>query len=112
MSPEQAKQGLPVLQLPDAAAWEQWLEQHHATSKGVWLRFAKKASPADTVVHAAALELALCYGWIDGQSAPDDEHFYMVRFTPRRPRSKWSQNNREKAKRLIAEGRMCSAGLA
>jgi uncharacterized protein YdeI (YjbR/CyaY-like superfamily) len=112
MPTSQAKQDLPVVQLPDAAAWERWLEQHHADSDGVWLRFAKKAAPVNTVVHREALEVALCFGWIDGQAAPDDEHFYMVRFTPRRPRSKWSQLNRDKVERLIADGRMRPAGLA
>jgi len=106
------KQDLPTLQVADRAAWEQWLEQNHATSPGVWLRFAKKGSPEKTVVHADALDVALCFGWIDGQGAPDNEHFYLVRFTPRRPRSKWSQNNREKVQQLIAEGRMRPAGLA
>ena len=106
------KQDLPTLQVADRAAWEQWLEQNHATSPGVWLRFAKKASPEKTVVHADALDVALCFGWIDGQGAPHNEHFYLVRFTPRRPRSNWSQNNREKVQQLIAEGRMRPAGLA
>jgi uncharacterized protein YdeI (YjbR/CyaY-like superfamily) len=103
---------LPVLQLPDQAAWEEWLEENHARSDGVWLRFAKKASGHRTVVHREALEVALCFGWIDGQGAPQDESFYLVRFTPRRPRSKWSQNNRKNVERLIAEGKMRPAGLA
>ena len=63
----------------------------------MWLKFAKKGSPAVTVSYAEALEEALCYGWIDGQARRHDEHFYLQRFTPRRARSKWSQNNVEKA---------------
>ena len=106
------KQDLPTLQVADRAAWEQWLEQNHATSPGVWLRFAKKASPEKTVVHADALDVALCFGWIDGQARGHDEHFYLQRFTPRRRRSKWSQINVEKAERLIAAGRMHPSGLA
>jgi len=78
----------------------------------VWLRIAKKASGIPTVTHAEALEDALCYGWIDGQRAPHDETFFLQRFTPRRPRSKWSQINREKAIELIELGRMKAAGLA
>jgi uncharacterized protein YdeI (YjbR/CyaY-like superfamily) len=77
----------------------------------VWLMFAKKNSGVTTVTYAEAVEEALCYGWIDGQAAGHDETFYLQRFTPRRRRSKWSQINRNKAERLIAQGRMQPAGL-
>ena len=107
-----APQDLPILAFADRTAWKRWLETEHAASPGVWLKFAKKASGIATVVHAEALEEALCYGWIDGQAAPHDEDFYLVRFTPRRPRSKWSQHNRDKATKLIEQGRMKPAGLA
>jgi uncharacterized protein YdeI (YjbR/CyaY-like superfamily) len=103
---------LPIVQFADTAAWNKWLEEHHAASPGVWLKIAKKASGIATVNHAEALEEALCYGWIDGQRAPHDESFFLQRFTPRRPRSKWSQVNRDKVIKLIAEGRMKPAGLA
>jgi uncharacterized protein YdeI (YjbR/CyaY-like superfamily) len=103
---------LPIVQFADTAAWNKWLEEHHAASPGVWLKIAKKASGIATVNHAEALEAALCYGWIDGQRAPHDESFFLQRFTPRRPRSKWSQVNRDKVTKLIAEGRMKPAGLA
>jgi len=103
---------LPIVQFADSAAWNEWLEEHHAASPGVWLKIAKKASGIGTVNHPEALEEALCYGWIDGQRAPHDESFFLQRFTPRRPRSKWSQVNREKVTKLIAEGRMKPAGLA
>jgi uncharacterized protein YdeI (YjbR/CyaY-like superfamily) len=103
---------LPIVQFADTAAWNKWLEEHHAASPGVWLKIAKKASGIATVNHAEALEEALCYGWIDGQRAPHDESFFLQRFTPRRPRSKWSQVNRDKVTKLIAEGRMKPAGLA
>ncbi len=103
---------LPILQFVDQPAWERWLDGEHATSRGVWLKIAKKASGVPSVTHAEALEDALCYGWIDGQRAPHDQTYFLQRFTPRRPRSKWSQINRDKATKLIEEGRMKPAGLA
>ncbi|MBV8947267.1 MAG: YdeI/OmpD-associated family protein [Solirubrobacterales bacterium] len=106
------RDSLPILEFADRTLWENWLQDHHASSPGVWLRIAKKASGIPTVTHAEALEDALCYGWIDGQRAPHDETFFLQRFTPRRPRSKWSQINREKAIELIELGRMKAAGLA
>jgi uncharacterized protein YdeI (YjbR/CyaY-like superfamily) len=104
---------LPVLAFPSAAAFGDWLEAEHAHSPGLWLRIARKATGAPSVTYAAALEVALCYGWIDGQKAPgDQEGWWLQRFTPRRPRSRWSRINREKAEALIAAGRMRPAGLA
>jgi uncharacterized protein YdeI (YjbR/CyaY-like superfamily) len=103
---------LPIVEVPDQSAWRDWLQANHSAQDGVWLKFAKKGSPTATVSYAQALEEALCFGWIDGQVRRHDEHFYLQRFTPRRTRSKWSQNNVEKAERLIAEGRMEPAGLA
>jgi uncharacterized protein YdeI (YjbR/CyaY-like superfamily) len=109
---EETKQGLPIVQLPDPAAWEQWLEEHHGTVAGVWLKFAKKGTGVRTVVYAEALQSALCFGWIDGQVARYDEIYYLQRFTPRTKRSKWSQINVQHATRLIEAGRMRPAGLA
>ena len=106
------KDELPIIEFADQAAWERWLQREHASSKGVWIKIAKKATGIPTVTHAEALTEALCYGWIDGQRAPDDESFFLQRFTPRRPRSKWSQVNRQKAIDLIEQGRMRPAGLA
>lgn len=103
---------LPILEFDDRSAWARWLDAEHASSRGIWLKFAKKASGITTVTHPEALETALCYGWIDGQARPQDETYYLMRFTPRRPRSKWSQNNRDKATKLIELGRMKPAGLA
>jgi uncharacterized protein YdeI (YjbR/CyaY-like superfamily) len=105
------KDNLPILELPDRAAWEGWLTEHHDASPGAWLKLAKKASPVRTVTQAEALEEAICFGWIDGQVGRHDEHFYLQRFTPRRPRSKWSAINRDRAQRLVAQGRMKPAGL-
>lgn len=103
---------MPVLELADGAAWASWLDTNHATSAGVWLRIAKKGSPKTTVTQADAIDEAVCYGWIDGQLRRQDEHFFLQRFTTRRRRSRWSAVNRERARRLIAEGRMRAAGLA
>jgi uncharacterized protein YdeI (YjbR/CyaY-like superfamily) len=101
-----------ILQWPSAEHWEQWLDANHADSSGVWLKFAKKSSPTPTVSHAEALEVAMCFGWIDGQTRAHDEFFWLQRFTPRGPRSKWSQINRDKATELIAADRMRAAGHA
>jgi uncharacterized protein YdeI (YjbR/CyaY-like superfamily) len=102
----------PILLCEDSRSWERWLERHHASSDGVWLKLAKKAAPVSSVTYPQALEHALCFGWIDGQVKPLDEHFFLRRFTPRRRQSRWSQINRESALRLMAEGRMQPAGLA
>ena len=101
----------PVIAFGSQAAWDAWLAEHHATSDGVWVKIAKKASGIPTVTHAGALEVALCYGWIDGQRNRFDERWFVQRFTPRRSRSKWSKINRGKAEQLIELGRMQPAGL-
>lgn len=106
------KDELPILQLPDDAAWERWLEANHSESAGVWLKTARKKAPVTTVTHADALTTAICFGWIDGQRHPYDDTFFLQRFTPRRARSKWSQVNVDKAEQLIAERRMRPAGIA
>lgn len=105
-------QDLPIVEVRDQRAWCDWLEENHEALPGVWLKFAKKGSPTPTVTYPEAIEEALCFGWIDGQARRYDEFFYLQRFTPRRGKSRWSQINREKATRLIAEGRMRPAGLA
>jgi uncharacterized protein YdeI (YjbR/CyaY-like superfamily) len=96
----------------NAAAWKRWLQRHHATSAGVWLRIAKKSSGIASVDHPQALEEALCWGWIDGQRKSQDDQYFLQRFTPRGARSIWSQINRDKALKLIDDGRMQPAGLA
>jgi len=88
-----------------------WMDEHAEESDGIWLKFAKKASGIPSVVYADAVEIALCHGWIDGQAKRLDDDHYVQRFTPRRARSKWSKINRQKAERLIAEGRMRPGGL-
>ncbi len=96
----------------DAAAFERWLRRHHARSAGIWLRIAKKASGIASVDHPAALEVALCYGWIDGQRKSQDETWFLQRFTPRTARSTWSKINRDKVQALIDAGRMQPSGQA
>jgi len=102
---------LPVLAFASQAAWREWLEAQHASSKGLWLKIAKKGSGADTVSYAEALDVALCYGWIDGQKDAFDARWWLQRFTPRGRRSKWSKINCAKATALIEAGRMRPAGL-
>jgi len=94
-----------------AADWEAWLEEEHERTGGVWLKIAKKASGIESVTHAEALEVALCFGWIDGQRKAFDSDWFLQRFTPRRRRSKWSRINREKVEALIEAGRVRPAGL-
>ncbi|MEU7302996.1 YdeI/OmpD-associated family protein [Streptomyces sp. NPDC007189] len=101
----------PILAFPTREAWEKWLEEHHADVRGVWLKIPKKDSGIDGVDYPGALESALCFGWIDGQKKKLDERHWLQRFTPRRPGSKWSRVNRQKATELMEQGRMRPAGL-
>jgi uncharacterized protein YdeI (YjbR/CyaY-like superfamily) len=97
----------------DAAAWRRWLGKHHTTSAGVWLVLAKKGVTGPTsLTYSQALEEALCHGWIDGQTGLRDDATYRHRFTPRRPRSRWSARNVGIVSALRAEGRMLPAGEA
>lgn len=110
----QSKSGKPDLQIipfSSPSEWELWLEQNHAVSTGIWLQIFKKDSGIASVNYAQALDVALCYGWIDGQLKSIDDLSYMQRFTPRRPKSIWSKRNIEHIARLIKEGRMKPAGL-
>jgi uncharacterized protein YdeI (YjbR/CyaY-like superfamily) len=95
-----------------AAAWEQWLENNHAVSRGVWVKIAKKGTGIESVRYPEVLDSALCFGWIDARREALDERYFVQRFTPRRPRSRWSRINCEKVERLTADGRMRPAGLA
>ena len=102
----------PIKTFRTRAAWAKWLDRHHGDEAGVWMKFAKKGTGVTTVTYAEALEVALCYGWIDAQVKRFDETYYLQRFTPRRARSKWSKTNREAATRLIEAGLMQPSGLA
>jgi len=103
---------LPILLFASPAELEAWLDDNHAAAEGIWLKIAKKGSGAESVTYAEALELALCFGWIDSQKRGFDEKHFLQRFTPRRPRGKWSRINREKVEGLIAAGAMRAAGMA
>ena len=100
----------PIIAFVDPDDWEAWLDTNHETSDGVWIAIAKKTSGIASIDYAGALQVALCFGWIDGQRrGADDTHFHQ-KFTPRRARSKWSKVNIGHAERLTAEGRMRPAG--
>ena len=103
---------LPIKLFKTPGAWEKWLEANHAKSAGVWMQIAKKASGLSSATYQEALDVALCYGWIDGQKRPFDERTWLQRFTPRGPRSIWSKINTGKADALIKSGRMRAAGPA
>ncbi len=103
---------LPVRSFASVAAFEKWLQTNHARSPGIWLRFFKKSSARKALTHQGALDVALCYGWIDGQLKKHDDISYLHKFTPRGAKSVWSKVNREHVERLRKEGRMQLAGLA
>lgn len=107
----------PVIPNPDKirafeteAEFEAWMARNHEQETEIWVQYYKKASGRRTIVYAQALDVALCYGWIDGISKPVDEHAYLQRFTPRKAKSIWSQRNRLKVEKLIADGRMTAHG--
>jgi len=102
---------LPTLPFATPQSWEAWLSEHHASARGVWLKLAKKEAGIASVSYAEALDVALCYGWIDGQKAAFDAQFWLQKFTPRGPKSIWSKINCDKAAALVAAGRMQPAGL-
>jgi uncharacterized protein YdeI (YjbR/CyaY-like superfamily) len=100
-----------VLSPKSVKEWEAWLKANHAGSNGVWLCIQKKGSAEKSPTYNEALDVALCYGWIDGQKNRHNESSWLQKFTPRRPRSSWSKKNTEHAERLIRAGKMKSAGL-
>ncbi len=102
---------LEIMSFDTQQDWEAWLKEHHADTKGVWLKISKKGASSPSVSYAEALDGALCYGWIDGQKAPFDDKYWLQKFTQRGARSIWSKVNCDKATALIAEGRMQPAGL-
>lgn len=102
---------LPIQSFVDRSEWEAWLGANHVSSRGLWIRFAKKASRHASVSHADALESALCYGWIDGQTDTDDEDWWLQKFSPRGKSSIWSKINRAKVEELTKRGLMKPSGL-
>jgi len=103
---------LPTLFFASASDWEAWLEREHDRAGGLWMTIAKRGAPRVGISYSDALDVALCFGWIDGQKAAHDAHHWRQRFTPRGARSRWSQINRDRAQALIDAGRMRPAGHA
>ena len=101
-----------VIAFRDAGEFESWLTEHVDLSVGVWLKIAKKGSGVASLTDDEAVDIGLCYGWISGQRKAHDEVYYLQKYVPRRPRSRWSQVNVRKVDDLIAAGRMQSSGLA
>ena len=105
------KEAPPIVFFEQPGAWSDWLARNHASSRGVWLKMAKKSSGIASINYQEALEVALMWGWIDGQKQSHDDTSWLQRFTPRGPKSIWSKINREKALALIAAGKMRPSGL-
>jgi len=105
-------EGLEAAFFEGPEAFEAWLEVHGGSSDGLWVRMAKKGTGIESLDWTRGVEVALCFGWIDGQSRRIDDVWFVQRFTPRRPRSIWSKVNRGKVETLTAAGRMRPAGLA
>jgi uncharacterized protein YdeI (YjbR/CyaY-like superfamily) len=101
---------LPILTFESLSAWRKWLDEEHGSAPGVWLKIAKRGAGVASVTYDEALSTALCYGWIDGQKRPFDDDWWLQRFTPRKPGSKWSKTNRQKAQESIDSGAMRPAG--
>jgi uncharacterized protein YdeI (YjbR/CyaY-like superfamily) len=105
-----SRSGLPIMSFADPRAFEAWLAEQPGDSNGAWIRFHKKGSCIAGITKAQAIDTALCHGWIDGQLDKYDAESWLVRFTPRKPRSKWSELNRKRALELISAGRMQASG--
>lgn len=105
------KNDVPIITFATPAKFEKWLSANHKTATGVWIQFAKKNSGVITLTYDEALEIALCYGWIDGIVRKLDETYYIQKWTPRRPRSVWSSRNTGIVEKLIKNGRMKEAGM-
>lgn len=106
------KSELKTLSFKTPKDFEKWLDKNHSTAKGIWLRLFKKDSGEKTITHSEALDEALCYGWIDGQSNKYDDISWVQKFTPRNPKSMWSKRNTNNIERLISLEKMKAAGLA
>jgi len=101
----------PIISFADLPSIDAYLSADEGSQSGFWLKLAKAGAPKATITKAQAIEAALCHGWIDGQLGKFDEHYFLVRMTPRRSASRWSAINRDTAERLIREARMQPAGL-
>ena len=92
--------------------FREWLEANHKSKKEIWLIQYKKATKKPSINYIEAVEEGICFGWIDGLEKSMDAERYALRFSPRRPKSNWTETNKERARRMMAEGRMTEAGLA
>ena len=101
----------PILSFASKKKWADWLSRQHDKSAGIWLKIAKKGTGMGSVTYEEALDVALCYGWIDGQKGSFDDRYWLQKFTPRGMKSIWSQINKEKSEKLIASGEMKPAGF-
>jgi uncharacterized protein YdeI (YjbR/CyaY-like superfamily) len=110
--PRKPARELPVVLFEDSGAFTEWLDAHHGDSPGVWLRLARKGAALRSLTYAEALDVALCYGWIDSQKKSFDEESWLQKFGPRGAKSLWSRINRDKVEALMAAGRMRAAGIA
>ncbi|QNN64541.1 YdeI/OmpD-associated family protein [Sphingomonas rhizophila] len=104
--------GLPILAFEDMDRWLDWIARQPEGTKGLWLKIAKAGNARSRLTKAQAIDGALIHGWIDGQLNPYDGDWYLIRFTPRKARSKWSQKNRERVTELIGQGRVTERGMA
>lgn len=107
-----ARDGFPIIPFAGAADFEQWLELNSPDCAGFWMKIAKKASGIESITYDEAVDVALCFGWIDGQKGAYDAQWFLQRFTPRRPRSIWSKVNTQRVQALTEAGLMRPAGLA
>src|SRR5262245_52415627 len=112
MQGQETKPDYALKEFKTARAFETWLSRNHSKTEGIRIKIAKKASGIRSITYDEALDIALCYGWIDGQSKSIDQQWYWQRFTPRRARSPWSKRNQDLVARLIEEGRMQPSGRA
>lgn len=112
MPTQQGADGAEVIAFRDAAEFEAWLAEHVDLSVGVWLKIAKKASGVPSLTDDEAVDVGLCFGWISARRTAYDDVYYLQKYVPRRPRSRWSQVNVRKVEALVAAGRMRSAGIA
>jgi uncharacterized protein YdeI (YjbR/CyaY-like superfamily) len=100
-----------ILHFKTSVDFRRWLEEHHISSNGLWLRISKKNAGEKSLTYAEALDQALCYGWIDGQKKPFDDRSWLQKFTPRRSKRVWSKLNTQHVERLAKTGAMTAAGL-
>ncbi|MBM9502001.1 YdeI/OmpD-associated family protein [Leptospira sp. 201903071] len=108
---EESFKDLPVLHFKNQREWDRWLRKNHTRGTGIWIQLAKKESKIPSLTYAEALDVALCYGWIDSQKQKYDDSYWLQKFSIRGPKSIWSKINREKAETLILEKRMKASGL-